>query len=245
MAELKQEQQYLLFDEQWLAEPPLTCCDPEYWQQEGKVQGYAKGRGISWFVAGQHMDMVLRHYYRGGLWGKWVKDRYWFSGLANTRSVAEFHLLQFLRQQGVPVPRPVAARVQRCGLFYRADILVEKIAGSHDMVAELKKASLPAEVWLRVGAVIRKMHDAGVCHTDLNAHNILLDAEQQAWLIDFDKCQQRSGDEWKRSNLERLLRSLYKEIRRCQICWSEADWQLLLLGYEDSDNNLENKAMSV
>ncbi len=34
---------------------------------------------------------------------------------------------------------------------------------------------------------VRKMHDAGVNHTDLNIHNILLDTTKRV-IIDFDKC---------------------------------------------------------
>ena len=45
------------------------------------------------------------HYRRGGLFGKLVRDCYWFSGWDNTRSQQEFALLQHLRSAGVNVPQ--------------------------------------------------------------------------------------------------------------------------------------------
>ena len=59
------------------------------------------------------VNCALRHYYRGGLWGKLNKDRYRFSVLETTRSFAEFHLLQRLYEAGLPVPKPIAARIQK------------------------------------------------------------------------------------------------------------------------------------
>ena len=73
-----------------------------------------------------------------------------------------------------------------------------------------------------------------ICHTDLNAHNILvqqLETEQKCWLIDFDKCSQKSGDYWKQGNLERLHRSFVKEVGRMNIQFNEENWAELLKGY--------------
>ena len=51
---------------------------PDYWQQQNKVIGSAQGRGTTWFVALGKMDAALRHYRRGGLFGKIIKDHYIF-----------------------------------------------------------------------------------------------------------------------------------------------------------------------
>ena len=76
------------------------------------------------------------------------------------------------------------------------------------------------------------MHDAGVNHTDLNIHNILLDTSQNVWIIDFDKCGHQAGDDWKEGNLNRLKRSFLKEVNKRQIQWQEPDWEPLLQGYQ-------------
>ena len=178
--------------------------------------------------------MVLRHYYRGGLFRRLVRDSYWYTGDSTTRSMVEFYLLQHLHKEGVPVPRPVAAQVMRHGGFYRADILLEKIPHAQNLVSLLRKQILPESVWYKIGQVIRQMHNAGVCHTDLNARNILLDKQYNVWLIDFDKCFFGPDHVWKQSNLDRLMRSFRKEFQYLGISSNEIKWEALLYGY-DSD----------
>jgi 3-deoxy-D-manno-octulosonic acid kinase len=76
------------------------------------------------------------------------------------------------------------------------------------------------------------MHDAGVNHTDLNIHNILLDDKGMVWIIDFDKCFNQSGDGFKQSNLQRLLRSFQKETLKNGIHWQRENFTALMSGYE-------------
>nr|WP_086937813.1 3-deoxy-D-manno-octulosonic acid kinase [Thaumasiovibrio occultus] len=227
------------FDAALLTEAELdNAFEPTFWQHADKVIGSAKGRGTTWFVQGERVPMALRHYRRGGLFGKIVEDQYWFNGWDKTRSYQELVVLQHLRQSGVNVPRPVAAKASKVGgLFYRADILIEQVSGARDLVALLVKTQVEQSVWQAIGAEIGKMHRAGVCHTDLNAHNILLDGDNRVWLIDFDKCMQRAGADWQQGNLDRLLRSFVKERNKVGIDFDEAShWNWLLEGYRDTLN---------
>lgn len=227
------QDQTIWYDDQWVTEPLETLFDPTYWQTNEKVIGSAQGRGTTWFVQMHHLPAALRHYRRGGLFGKLIVDSYWFSGWEKTRSYAEFQLLDHLRAQGVNVPRPIAARAVRRGLVYQADILSEKVANARDLVAVLQAGPLEHQVYQQIGQQIAKLHHAQVNHTDLNIHNILLDSDNQVWLIDFDKCAQQAGSNWKSSNLERLLRSFHKEQERANIHWQLSDWQALLSGYHN------------
>lgn len=71
--------------------------------------------------------------------GKQNKDRYQFNGLTKTRSFAEFYLLDELYRQNFPVPKPIGAKVEKCGFnYYRADILTEKIEDVQDLTAFLQ-----------------------------------------------------------------------------------------------------------
>lgn len=191
------------------------------------------GRGAVWLrPAGGH-SLVLRHYRRGGLMGRLIHDRYLREPLARTRALAEFALLQRLRAWGLDVPRAAGARWQPAGLFYRADILVERIAGAEDLSEQLQRSALPAEAWQAVGAAIARLHAHGVDHTDLNCHNLMRDADGRVWIIDFDRCRVRAAGPWQQANLDRLLRSLRKERSRLAAWhWSEADWPALLAGYQ-------------
>lgn len=230
-----QQQQHaninIFYDENLLVDDPFLVFDSHYWKQKEAILGSAKGRGITWFVRTERLDAALRHYYRGGLFGKLVSDLYPFSGWQQTRAYREFELLSYLREQGVPVPRPIAARIVRHGFLYQADLFSELIPNAKDLVAILVDKRLSDEIYLEIGRVVRRLHDVGVCHTDLNIHNILLDSENKVWLIDFDKCARREGDGWKSDNLARLLRSFNKELDKRYIKWSPEQWQLLLQGY--------------
>ncbi len=205
-----------------------------YWQNQQSIVGQAQGRGTTYFVQLPRMQGALRHYRRGGLFGKLVTDHYLFSGWSKTRSAQEFELLEHLSKRGVNVPKPIAARAVKLGFSYKADILVEKIPNAIDLVDILLSAPLSAESYQSIGREIRKMHDVGVNHTDLNIHNILIDDQQKVWIIDFDKCRFSKPGTFEQGNLNRLLRSFRKELGKCNIKWSEGDWEYLVQGYQET-----------
>ena len=109
---------------------------------------------------------------------------------------------------------------------------MERINGTRTLADHLLTAPLSAPDWQRVGAVIARMHGLGVHHSDLNCRNILLDGQDQVWLIDFDKCDRRPPGQWAQDNLERLHRSFTKEKAKYPaLRWDEGAWQALLAGY--------------
>jgi 3-deoxy-D-manno-octulosonic acid kinase len=220
------------FDAELLFEPAESAFDIQFWQQKNAVIGSAQGRGTTWFVQTQQLAAALRHYRRGGLFGRIISDSYWFTGWEKTRSYAEFQLLNRLVDAGVNVPRPIAAKAVRSGLFYRADLLSEKIADAKDLVSILSNQSISNEAYQAIGFEIAKMHQAQVNHTDLNIHNLLLDKAGKVWIIDFDKCYQQSGSDWQQGNLDRLLRSFRKELAKRSIHWSEDEFSALIDGYK-------------
>ena len=221
METLSSNNQVIWFDES-LISPQMVkqAFKVEYWQQQNKIIGSATGRGTTWFVELPSMQAALRHYRRGGLFGKLVEDSYIYTGDESTRSYQEFELLNRLIESGVNVPRPIAARVVKNGLIYTADLLSEKVPNARDLVAVLQENALPKEMYLKIGIEVRKMHVAQVNHTDLNIHNILIDEQGKVWIIDFDKCFQKQGESWKQDNWNRLLRSFKKEQIKRNIHWS-------------------------
>lgn len=208
-----------LFDVSWL-------------KAKGYHQGTSAGRGEAHFLRFANRDMVLRPFRRGGLVGKINKALYLRAPLEKTRSMQEFGLLSWMRAQQLLVPRPLAAQVTTTGPFYRAALLMERIPKVRPLEERLWEARLDKQGWLKVGGAIRRMHNAGVFHSDLNCRNILIDADSHVWLIDFDKCERRAKGPWTLANLNRLERSLLKSARLIQdFNWRPDDWTHLLSGY--------------
>ncbi|GEM76049.1 3-deoxy-D-manno-octulosonic acid kinase [Vibrio sagamiensis NBRC 104589] len=219
------------FDDQIISNPRQSLFDAQYWQEQDKVVGSASGRGTTWFIQLNDLQAALRHYRRGGLFGKLVEDHYWFTGWEQTRSLQEFNLLRVLIESSVNVPRPIAARAVKTGLTYQADLLSERIPNAQDLVSFLQEKPLSEAMYQKIGQEIAKMHNVNVNHTDLNIHNILIDNQEKVWLIDFDKCRQQSDGDWKQGNLERLKRSFFKELKQRQIHWQEKDFDVLKTAY--------------
>ena len=215
----------LRFDASAVNNPGVWLFDPSTLslQAEPVQQG---GRQAAWFVQGDFGLAVLRQYRRGGLIARLSPDRYVWSGAESTRSFAEFNLLQFMHDAGLPVPRPLAAAYWRHGLSYRAAILVERIEGVKPLAGQWATANP-----MPVAQAILAMHDAGVWHADLNAYNILLDEQGKTWLIDFDKgSRQNLSGKQRNNNLLRLRRSLLKVAGEQTLPWwtelNRVYWQM-------------------
>jgi 3-deoxy-D-manno-octulosonic acid kinase len=201
---------YTLYDAHRIPRADPKLFDVRYHEARGTLHGMARGRGKTHFLVLRGKAVVLRHYLRGG-WMRILGDRYFWTGLERTRALREWRLLSRLSEQGLPVPGPIAARVIRRGLIYRADIVMARIEASQALASNLQTCHLAAGRWEQIGRCLRRFHDAGLDHADLNAHNILLSDEGNIYLIDFDRGRLRSGGQrWKRRNLSRLHRSLCK-----------------------------------
>ncbi|MCB5226289.1 lipid IV(A) 3-deoxy-D-manno-octulosonic acid transferase [Alishewanella sp. 16-MA] len=226
------------FDPEFFSTLSAAQFDSQWWQQQNAVIGSSSGRNIAYFVKHQQHKLVLRHYYRGGLVGKLLHDQFWLQSVGNSRAMQEYQLLAWMREQGLAVPKPVAARYQRSGLIYRADLLIELIPDSKDLAAILQQRPLTPAEWQAVGKEIARMHQLGVYHSDLNCRNIMLDGSGTVWLIDFDKCQRRSIGPWTEQNLARLLRSFNKELAKLPVFhWQAAAWNDVMQGYQQQLNS--------
>lgn len=224
--------QVIWYNTQILPQIDPLFFDVEWHRKRGGVTGGATGRSVAHFINFEESDLVLRPYRRGGLAGKINRDLYLRTGAGSSRPFREYSLLAWMLDQGLPVPRPVAARYVPIGLWYRADLVTQLIPQSRTLADVLQDMKLPLETWAKMGTIVHQMHSLGVHHSDLNCRNILIDAEMQVWLIDFDKCCRRKPGTWQAQNLERLNRSLVKEsAKQPNLFWEAADWSAFLTGY--------------
>ena len=112
--------------------------------------------------------------------------------------------------------------------------ITQRVDNSEPLAARLAKGPLPLTQWIAIGRTIRRFHDAGVHHADLNAHNILLTPEQ-VYLIDFDRGTLRKRGWWADTTLVRLYRSLEKvTLLAAPESFTDEDWHSLLAGYRES-----------
>ncbi len=202
----------IVFDPVRLRQAGPQLLDPAHYGATASPVGEG-GRGAAWFVTGAAGDAVLRHYRRGGLMARLGRRQYTWLGESRVRSLVEFRLLSEMHREGLPVPAPLVAGYWRRGWGYAAAILVERIAGARALSRWLGP-DVDQAPWEQVGGMIARFHLAGLDHADLNADNILVDAQGHPWLIDFDRCvRRRSGGGWRARNLRRLARSLEKLSR--------------------------------
>ena len=200
----------ILFDPTRVAVPGGLLFDPAHWESRGALTEQPGGRGSIQFIDSEEHRWVLRRYLRGGMAARVARDRYLWSGEERTRSFREIRLLAELRERGLPVPVPIAARYRRGHLTYAAELITERLPGAQSLSEMLAAGRMDDARWAAIGRCLRHFHDAGVQHADLNAHNIMLGEHREVWVLDFDRGRLRHPGSWSGRVLDRLARSLAK-----------------------------------
>jgi 3-deoxy-D-manno-octulosonic acid kinase len=224
----------ILYDKAIINQISAERFTPQGWPHAEVLIGPLRsaGRGNTVFIGNIPRQFVLRHYMRGGLVGKIVRDTYIFSGEDATRPFLEWRLLDKLAANNMNVPRPAAARFVRRGTFYTADLITVRIPDVVSLSEYIAKVDRGEAFWQSVGAAIWKFHEAGVYHADMNAYNIQVDKDGDIWMLDFDKGALKVPGPWQQETLSRLQRSLEKVLGldpKLNFC--TANWEQLLEGY--------------
>lgn len=182
-----------------LAAPLLTGSGTMPWQTEG-------GRGAVERAPLPEGEAVIRRFRRGGLVRHVLHDGY----LLDNRPLRELRVHCHCHAAGLPVPEPLGACWRWRGPFVRGAIATRRIDAS-ELAGILRGDGDHAALLTAAGRVIRRMHDAGVLHADLQVHNILA-SDNEVWLLDFDRARAvgRAGRVARASNLLRLRRSVEK-----------------------------------
>jgi 3-deoxy-D-manno-octulosonic acid kinase len=173
--------------------------------------GLAGGRGRIAIVETRTRRLLLKQLRRGGaLRGLW-RDR--FAG--KRRLLANLTLPLEASDRGVSTP-PVVAMLLVSGPpgFWRGWLAVELVEHARDLASQLIDGELTDERWELALRQVRKLHDAGIEHPDLNLGNLMTSQDGTAWIIDLDKAQRRSGSlgtSARCAGLRRLRRS-YRKI---------------------------------
>ncbi|MGH7895165.1 MAG: lipopolysaccharide kinase InaA family protein [Candidatus Binatia bacterium] len=153
---------------------------------------------------------VLRLGRRGGLLGRFVRERYLD---LRPRPWRELAVTLAARTRGAPVPEVLAARVEGW-LAYRSAILTAEVPNARTAMDALRVAPAEAKAAIAAAAAtaVARLHDAGVRHADLNLSNILI-ADGAGTIVDLDRARLVVGPlgaAARRRNLLRLCRSARK-----------------------------------
>ena len=224
----------ILYDRSVISEISEARFAPQGWLHAEPVEGAqgSAGRGDTMFVGNVPRQFVLRHFVRGGLISKVVRDRYVWTGEDSTRPFAEWRMLAKMADSGLRVPRPAAARYRRRGLLYTADIITVRIPKVRPLSELIAAHACDAEFWESLGRSIQAFHAEGVYHADMNAHNLQIDDGGDLWMLDFDRGRLLQPGPWQQKTLSRLHRSLNK-IRSINptLHFNAENWERFLEGY--------------
>jgi len=224
----------ILYDRAIISQISASHFVPQGWAHAEQLTGEmgSGGRGNTMLVGNVPRQFVLRRYRRGGLIGKIVRYHYFWTGENETRSFAEWRLLAKMAEFDLRVPRPAAARYQRRGTFYTADLITVTIPKVRPLSTVIAEAARNADFWASIGAAIHEFHEAGVYHADMNAYNIQIDDNDKLWMLDFDKGCLKEPGPWQQETLNRLHRSLKKICTiNPMLHFSTSNWEALLAGY--------------
>jgi 3-deoxy-D-manno-octulosonic acid kinase len=176
-----------------------------------------RGRGPAPSLSvSRDLSVVLRRYRHGGLFGDLLGNFFW----GPSRALAELDVTARAEAAGAPVPHVVCLAAWRlAGPIWSALIGTEEIAASVDLFEALRSlndGSRRLALVREVGRAVRRLHDAGVEHRDLQLRNILV-AEPPAKkivVVDLDGARFRAGiplgPRRRARNLGRMIRSAAK-----------------------------------
>lgn len=225
----------IVYDGSLLSQIDEAMFEVSFWGTAAAIEGDSAGRGTTLVVEHDQQRWVLRHYRRGGLVGRFVEDRFVWIGVDRCRPFKEWRLLRHLQEISLPVPKPVAARCLRRGMFYTADLITEWLPDVRSLASLLNDGRTSGANWEAVGECIARFHAERVYHADLNAHNVQVDKAGRVFLLDFDRGRiMLEPGRWQQHNLARLLRSVRKVTGISGAAFEQSDWQCLLNAYRDA-----------
>ncbi len=155
-------------------------------------------------------SVVIKYYRRGGIIRYLIKQRYLKCG--KTRCQIEYELLQKVRSLGINAPEPVAF-AYRGRLFYQCWLVTREIK-NHQTLAQISRSN-EEQARMAMKAVVKQVSmliKNNILHVDLHPGNVIVDNQNQVYLLDFDKGGVFPGD--KNALRTRYLRRWNRAIQK-------------------------------
>jgi len=129
--------------------------------------------------------VIVKHYRRGGLFGRFVKRTYLRCG--NTRCQAEYSQLENARRIGINTPEPIAY-AYKGHIFYQAWLITREIPNPLSLAnLSIMDAERTVTAQKKLIGQMALLIDNNIYHTDLHPGNVLVDSKNRIFIIDFDK----------------------------------------------------------
>jgi 3-deoxy-D-manno-octulosonic acid kinase len=155
-------------------------------------------------------SVVIKYYRRGGAIRYLIKKRYLKCG--KTRCQIEYELLQKVRRLGINAPEPVAF-AYRGRLFYQCWLVTREIR-DHQTLVQISRSN-EEQARMAMKAVVKQVSiliKNKILHADLHPGNVIVDNQNQVYLLDFDKGGVFPGD--KNTLRTRYLRRWNRAIKK-------------------------------
>lgn len=186
-----------------------------------RPKGPGTGRGPrAVIVLPGGVSLLVKQYLRGGFLSRFNRERYFNP----RRFFEEIEVGYQAKAAGLPVGEPLGLVVRRAPPGWRAWGMFRFIENARDLAAWFAGGEEPRllqELWNEALGLVRRAHEAGLDHPDLNLGNILArrapDGRFDLFLIDLDRARWRGEPllPWSRQKaLERLERSRRKVLNQ-------------------------------
>ncbi len=152
--------------------------------------------------------VVVKEYLRGGLVRHLVTRTHLWR--PRTRPDHEFRMLVRAAAAGARVPQPIATAA-RGRLLYRGWLVTRLVPGARSLLDVCGGSAAAVEDLLRdVGRQISCLIGCGILHSDLHPGNVIVNADGEACLLDFDRAVVFPGP-------PRLMRRVYRARWRAAV----------------------------
>jgi 3-deoxy-D-manno-octulosonic acid kinase len=215
------------------------------WAAAQRSRDEFQGRGTTFGVTLGGVRVVVRHARRGGFVRHFTADH--FLG-RRPRFVREIALARRLAGKGITTPPVLAGIAYPTLLGHTADVATERLDGT-DLAALIFGPAPPtgearAAALTAVGRLVRRLHQAGFVHRDLQLKNVLVmgtsvsaagrPSSVEAALLDIDTCVEKSPRDHAAhiANIRRFLRSWEKWNRMQGDKLTADDRRVFLAAYD-------------
>ena len=183
---IKNKNTYIQYDSNTFDNFSSKLFNIDYISKEGLIKSVMTGRGKALEIEYEDRRYFLKHYIRGGFAAKVSYDKYILRSLASTRAIKEYNLLNIMNEKGLPVPKAAALQIITSRFTYKANLITCKIENEGTLHEFIQNKKMNNDLWDKLSMTLEKFFQENVYHSDLNSKNIIIDKNNNFFLLDFD-----------------------------------------------------------